>query len=462
MFSGKSYFNIQPLNNVSSFSPVDGQDVIRFSIPPMANALLDDVVFSGNLQINIDANTVYNIDDILDNNNSEEIGVDSVIGIHNFISKCELSTRRGNIQLETRNNYDLISKTLSSPYTSSNDLNYGLDCNMNICSPVVRGSMRRLIRGPEGDATIDTTPDGSPFSVRLNVGMLTDAQQKIALDKLGGLEIIISLASVQNALMNVDNTFTNLLGGGTLADVRYTLRNVKLFGVYQMYNPSMGSQLTGLNFKQINNNLQVLNSSNDVNGFTPMVASLDHILCVSQPNTSSKNNFATNSVQCNEVIGQQNYRTSKSGMPFPMDYKIENTTAIPNLPTTQPLGDNLTSGSAEATYHLCLCTNNKYPVYHSLMTMDNEATTNEDLSVPKNEVSTNFAPIGVGYQYGFDGYSSNFMSDLVQIQITSAIKTTQFVGGSANLNDIRGQAQTFNNLFKYNSQLNYANLMVSK
>ncbi len=462
MFSGKSYFNIQPLNNVTTFSPVDGQDVIRFSIPPMANALLDDVVFSGNLQINTDANTAYNIDLILDNNNSQEIGCDSVIGIHNFISKCEISTRRGNIQLETRNNYDLISKTLASPYTSDKDLNYGLDANMNICSPAVRGSMRRLIRGPTGDATIATTPEGSPFSVRFNVGMLTDAQQRIALDKIGGIEIIVSLASIQNALMNLDNTFTTLLGAGALADARYTLRNVKLFGTYQMYNPSASSQFQGLNFKQINNNLQVLNSSNDVNGFTPMVQALDHIICVSQPNTSSKNNFQTNAVQCNEVIGQQSYRTSKSGMPFPMDYRIDNVTAIPNLPQTQPLGNNLTSGSAEASYHLCLGTNNKYPVYHSLISMDNEADTNSDLAVPKNEISTNFAPICVGYQYGFDGYSSNFMSDLVQIQINSAIKTGQFVGGSANLNSIRDQAQTFNNLFKFNSQLSYANLMVTK
>jgi len=149
-------------------------------------------------------------------------------------------------------------------------------------------------------------------------------------------------------------------------------------------------------------------------------------------------------------------------MPFPMDYRIDNVTAIPNLPQTQPLGNNLTSGSAEASYHLCLGTNNKYPVYHSLISMDNEADTNSDLAVPKNEISTNFAPICVGYQYGFDGYSSNFMSDLVQIQINSAIKTGQFVGGSANLNSIRDQAQTFNNLFKFNSQLSYANLMVTK
>ena len=99
-FTGKRYFEIQPFNNVTDFAFSSGQNVIRFQIPPMNSALLNDVLFCGNLQVNTDAATPYDQGDIVaDPATSKMIGVDSTNGIHSFIQRVEISTRRGAMML---------------------------------------------------------------------------------------------------------------------------------------------------------------------------------------------------------------------------------------------------------------------------------------------------------------------------------------------------------------------------
>ena len=444
-FIGKKYFQIAPLNNVSSFSFTAGQDVIRFSIPSMQGALLDDVLLMGNLQIDLDENaTPYTSAESADG----VIGVDSVSAINSFISKVELSTRRGNMLIEQRNNYDLISKVRKAPFNSANDLNVGVSNCQELASSSVAGSALRLKR-----ATGDI--NGSPFCFNLNVGFLSEAQEKIDLGLLGGLEIVIYLNSDKNALFNEDNSATNLLGAGAYANVRYTLRNVNLFGAYQMYSGSPPNNQ--VNFKQTSNNLQVINSSNDVNGFSPQVQSMDHILVVAQPNSDSKNKFTTDAQQTNQLIGMKSYKVARNGMPFPMDFKSEVVTSLSGQLPANSSGDSV-SGNAEQVFHLCVASMGQYPGYHSCISAEAEAVANGDLEANTNTITRNFLPVGISYQYGFSGFSTPMQSDLVQINLESSVLTSD-----QNVNTtVRDQPQTMNNLYKYNTVLNYKNLMVEK
>ena len=125
------------------------------------------------------------------------------------------------------------------------------------------------------------------------------------------MEIKITLSSTANFLFNIDqgDTNTDQLGSDSL----YTLKNLKLFGRYQYVEPQVAARMTGVEFKQMANQLQVVQSSNDTLAFQPQVSSLDKIVYVSQPNDSTKNNLNTNSFQTNSLVGLKQYRESRNG-----------------------------------------------------------------------------------------------------------------------------------------------------
>ena len=449
-FVGKKYFNIQPLNNVNSFSFTSGQSVIRFALPPMNNALLDKMIVNGKFHLDVDsAGTSYKVADI---DADKLFSIDSVNALHNMISKVQISTRRGALDLQQNNLYDINSKVKVASFSSPVDLNYGKNSCMNIASTFTAGTMRRLTR--------EAGRVGTDFSLELEMGILRDASQRIDLGKIGGVEILIYLNSNENLLFNLDNAEADLLNN----NYRYSLQSVQMFGAYQMYNPSISNQFQQLVFKDVNLNQQVLNSSLDTNGYSPQVQSMDNLVIVCQPNTSARNNFETNAQQTNECIGQKSYKTSKNGMPFPMTFDVVNTTAKQDI-VANNIADGQINGNPEAVYHLCVSQQNKYPPDHMCSNAKSEYDAYNDIAgfnssgvASTNLATTNFLPIGISYQYGFDGYNTNMSTDLIQVQIESAVNTAD-----ANIDPtIRAQAQTVNNLTKYNAVLPYSNLMVSR
>jgi len=453
-FISKSYFDIQPLNSVSNFSFKAGQNVIRFSIPPMPNALLNDVLFCCKLNLDTDDNeTPYNFSAAYNGTDADslKIGADSVIAAHSIINKVEISTRRGNINLEQQNDYAMVAKLDQSSISSNNDLNVGRDNNMNICSSNNGHTLKRLVRTADG---------GVDLALSLNCGLLMKADSRIDLGQIGGLEIMIYLNSELNSFFNVDtDTFKQMPAD---FDIKYRLSGVHMFGSYQMYNPAIASQFQIVNFKKTANNMQVIQSSNDTNGFSPQVQSLDKMFIVGQPNNFAKNNFNSNANMMDQIVGLKNYSFSKDGLRFPYDFNVKVNESIANMSTAggKLLTENVVSGSAEQMYNLCIASQGRYPAFHSLINMNNEADANEQLNdgatAPDNYFSTAFLPIGVSYQYGFAGYNTNMSNNLVQMNINSSIKTND----SNVKSTFRDQAYTQNNLFIYNATLDYANLQV--
>ena len=96
----KRFFEIQPLNNVTEFTPSAGQDTIRFVIPPINLAYLDELVVQGNLQVTLGATPVaYISNSISGDAQTKDFSHDNVAGIHSYIDRVEINSRRGNINI---------------------------------------------------------------------------------------------------------------------------------------------------------------------------------------------------------------------------------------------------------------------------------------------------------------------------------------------------------------------------
>jgi hypothetical protein len=450
----RRYFELDPINNINEFSSQNGVNVINFIIPKLQDVLLPtgDMVLQGNLQLNLDAATPKTKAD------TNEAGIDNVLGLHGAIERVEITSRNGNVLLEQRLNYGLNAK-ISRANISNEDLRVGrFNCQQG-AGEIAKSSAKFLGRAALGD-------NGFPFNIHLQTGLLADNLQSINLGAVGGIEIKITLASTANFLFNIDNS--SIANDKLDADAVFKMKNVRLFGRYQYVEAAMANKMNGVEFKQMSNQLQVIQSSNDTLAFQPQVASLDKIVYVFQPNTTTKNNFAANNYQANALVGQKKYRVSRNGTLFPMDFSVENKTAVPDLPT--PVNKKyIQGGSAEQAYHLILGINGIYPPTHSLVGGLNETRANFDLSGENatdeaaadpttNDFCNNINCISTSYQYGFADFATPMMNDLIQIQLESSVKTSDGVVNAA----VRDQTQTVNTLMVYNTTLSYSNLSVSK
>ena len=447
MSLSRTYFELQPINNVTEFSYDAGQDVINFIVPSVNNAMLDSLQLCGSLQVNLDSASPYLASDITtDPTTSIDIGVDNMIGAHAFISKVEVNSRRANTSLEQQQNYDIVAKVDKASKMNDIDASVGENDNMNFGSSIVKGSMVKLTRAVLSD-------DGVPFCVPINVGMLNKAVAKVALQKVGGFQVSIFLNSTKQFLFNVDNINTVLLG----SDNTYNLKNMRLFGRYQFVPDNVYNQATMLAFKQVSNSLQIVQSSNDTVVNSPMVSALDNVVCVAMPNNTTRNNFSKCGTQLNEIIGQKSYRVGRNGLQYPYDFRIENVESTSSkLASTAT--DSVQAGSAEAVLHQCIALNGSYPPYHTSASPLNEVEANEDLYDETNMNVNNLRTVALSYQYGFRGFSTDFNSDQIDLQIESAVKTTNAQLPQEPLT----QTQTLACFNKYNSVLDYSSLQVSK
>jgi len=467
----KRCFELDPINNITEFSSESGVDVINFIIPALENVMLPtgDLVLSGNLQVNLDSTTPYL------NNSNERAGIDNVLGGHGFIDRVEITSRNGNVLLEQRLSYGLCAKMKRSVFANE-DLRVGRFNCQNLCAENTDGS-KQFLRRNAGDAV---SVDGAPFAIQLDTGLLKDNLQMINLSPnngIGGIEIKITLASTANALFNIDNS--DAAADKLDSDVAFTLKNLKLFGRYNYVSPQVTAGMNGVEFKKIDNQLQIIHSSNDTLAFQPQVNSLDKVFYVFQPNSDTKNNFATNNYQMNQLVGLKDYKESRNGVSFPKDFQVDNNTAVPNL--GKPIGSpggvstpgnvndrHIKAGSAEQVYHILVGLNGFYPPAHSLVTGENEANANLDLSgqangdtassSSTNRYGNNVNGICTSYQYGFQNYATPMRNDLLQLQAQSSVKTSDDIVNST----VRDQNQTTNTLIVYNSSLSYANLSVAK
>lgn len=465
----KRYFEITPNNNVDNFTPDDGVDIINFIIPPVQGAILPttDLVLTGNLQVftnhSVGTEARYGSGD------ADRVSIDNIAGIHGCISRVDITSRQGNILMEQRQNYSLVSKWKRG-VMSNEDFRVGRYNVQQLSSSTAMGSRLFLV-------SENTARDGTPFAFQLNTGILMDNVEQINLPSSGGIELKIHLESTNQFLMNLDNSMA--AGDKLDSNFSYRLTNVKLFGRYNYVQPQLLNSLNGIQFKAITNNMNTIQSSRDTMSFSPQVNSLDKIVYIYQPNEETKNNANTNGLATNQLIGLNNYAVSNNGVKFPYDFDIEINPSLQNN-ATAVVGEGLSlntvandeqrqTGDAEVLYHWIVGLNGSYPPVHSMVNGKNSqnaladiygsfASDNTAANKRTNLFGNNIQGVCTSYQYGFQGYSTPMPNNLVQLETTSQVKTSDAVVPSV----IRNQVQTENAFIVYNANLTYAGMNVSK
>ena len=448
-FLYKKFFEVVPQNNITEFRATGGVNQINFLIPAVNGATLStqDLMFSGSIQVNTDASTPY----AKANWGDDGISMDSVNGIHNIIDRIDIISMRGNTLLEQRLNYQLVNKYGRGTQAESNLIN-GRFSNQQMCSNQIRGTRNLLGRGALAN-------DGQDFATQLNTGLLKNNNQVLNLGALGGLMIKIYLSEPINAFFNINPTGTSTIGN----DFNFTLKNVKLFGRYNYMDATGLAPLTGVNYKKTDNLMSVVQSSNDTLTNMPQVQSLHKMVYVYQPNNETSNNKDLNNTATNMVIGLKKYLLSMNGVRQPLDYAVEISPQIQQLPTDSG-ENNRIKGNAEASYLAIGALSDQFPPVHSLVNAKNQAQALDDQFNNITSSTLNVEVLAMNYSFNFEGYTVAVPNELMSINIESAINTGEanLPDGSSGSRDIVGQSATQNLFIEYDAQLNYTNMVSAR
>jgi len=450
----KRFFEVVPQNNISEFRATGGVNQINFLIPAVQGAVLStqDLVLSGNLQVNIDAATPVQQTDFGPNGTGDGIGLDNVLGLHNIIDRVDVSSMRGNTLIEQRLNYQLISKYQRGVQAASN-LENGKFNGQQLCSSEVRGARNFTARANLAD-------DGQDFAIQLNTGIMKSNDQVLNLAAIGGLMVKVYLTEPINAFFNL-----NPGGGATQIGnaFTYTLKNIKLFGRYNYMTPDVISSLSGVSYRKTDNLMSVIQSSNDTLTNMPQVMALHKTIYVSQPNNETSNNENVNNMATNGTVGLKNYLLSMNGTRLPLDYSVENKPLIQELPTTSGQ-DQRVKGNAEQSYLSISALNDQFPPTHSLVNAANQAAALGDQFANVNDNCRNVDIIGQNYSFNFEGYTVAVPNDMLSINVESSVNNieTNLPAGGGGSRNIVGQSATQNMFIEYQSRLDYAGMTGSR
>ena len=452
MSLSRKYFEIVPINNIDSFSPDAGVDIINFLIPPVAGASLptSDLVIKGNLEVysNNTNGTTYS------NGSNVGAAIDNVAGMQGAISRVDITSRQGNSLLEQRQFYSLISK-VKRGILSNDDLGVGKYGVQQLVGENASNTKWKLMREANAD-------EGTPFAMPIDVGLFTTNNQQLNLSATGGLEIKIFLNSTKQFLMNLDTGSANKLDN----NFSYRLTNVSLFGRYNFLTAPALKSLTGVSFKQISNTINTIQSSNDTTALIPQVQSLDKIIYIYQPNDDTLNNFDSDGISTDQLVGLEQYGVSNNGTRFPYSFDIKSNPSLGSLAqATVSSNKHRTTGDSEVARHFITALNGSYPPQHSLVSGLNQERSLADLygingtgGNQTNLFSNYVMGVATSYQYGFAGYDTPMPNNLVQLEQESQVGTANAVVPT----NISGQTQSQNALMVYNTMLSYSGMNVAK
>ena len=452
----RKFFEVVPQNNISEFKATSGVNQINFLIPSVQGAVLStqDLMLSGNLQVNTDSTTPLGTGSFGTDAAGFGIGLDNVLGLHNIIDRVDVSSMRGNTLIEQRLNYQLISKYQRGVQAASN-LENGKFNGQQLCSSEVRGSRNFLARAALADA-------GQDFAIQLNTGIMKTNDQTLNLSAIGGLMIKVYLSEPINAFFNLDPADAGTTIGNQFT---YTLRDVKLFGRYQYMTPDVIGKLTGVSYRKTDNLMSVIQSSNDTLTNMPQVMQLHKTVYVAQPNNETSNNADINNMATNGVVGLKNYLLSMNGVRLPLDYSVECKPTIQELPPDSGLNQRV-KGNAEQSYLGISALSDQFPPTHSLVNAENQAAALGDQFLSQNLNCRNVDIIGQNYSFNFEGYTVAVPNDMMSINVESSVNNaeTNLPDGTtpATSRNIVGQSATNNMFIEYQAALNYAGMTGSR
>lgn len=306
-FVKKDYARFQPVNSASSYSPTEGQSIIRIQIPD-AEKYIDGSLLRLNGKINI--KDAENNDQIT---TLKSVYMSALSGVHSFIQQITINSFKSQVVLERNNNYGRMVGSLLMCNNDEYDYKTKVG-NQSLNTSSVNNTYNSIVN--EGSAgNVD-------FSIPLLCGIFNGGQPLPLSSNwgVGGMSIEILLCNPSDGLYDLVSGIDprpSLTSSFTLSDVSITA---------PLYTPSpnMMSGLTSspsgsIEFMNWSNLYNVINSNNAVVsynlGLNNVVGSFNNYIKTS--NLSSANN-----AMANEDIGVKSIVYGKGGVRFPNEYKV--------------------------------------------------------------------------------------------------------------------------------------------
>lgn len=308
-FVNKDYARFTPVNSSNSYSPTQGQSIIRFQIPD-GNKYLDGSLLRLNGKLNItNATNSHNV------SVTESVMMSALAGVHSFIQQITINSFKSQVVLERNNNYNRMVGSLMMANNNEKDFITKVG-NQSLGTASVLNTYNGLVN-QNGAGEVS-------FSIPLLCGIFNGGQPLPLSSNwgVGGLSIEFLLCNPLDGLYDLNNTGAGVNPSSTAS---YSLSDVSITA--PLYTPSsqMLQQLSSnpsgvIEFMNWSNLYNVIQSDNAVVsynlGIKNVVSSFNNYIKTS--NLSSNNNG-----MANEDIGLKSIVYGKGGVRFPNEYKTE-------------------------------------------------------------------------------------------------------------------------------------------
>jgi hypothetical protein len=412
---------IMPSNQPSGgYSYKNGYPIINFSIA-RGSRFLDgkSIRFNGSLTLrNSAGNPIINkITDppavpISTASDVNGIALSNNLGISSLISQITIATN-DNQTMDTVRNYNRVLLSKRSVLNSQSDY----DSMLTQYDPTISS------RSFNGAYCSNNTVN---FSIPLSNGLLN---KKIPLDKVGGVNISLELASDASVISGYNiyvdpdpNFAVPIIATNPGSGAYYTLNNVSLSCNLIDYDPTQKLPAEGsISFDAISSLYSVVNSSNQTIAFNlgnSNVKSVSHIFTkTNQLNDYGVNGFQMSNLKNNvgdAVINQVSFL--KNGVLFPLQYELDNAVAgNDNRPQSVYDIQFINSISSYSTLNHCLMSPQTNFGLNTGLNIDNTPVVSQTLADPLVRVfglGVLMDSFGAGVDFKNSQYSLNITSNL--------------------------------------------------
>ena len=463
----KKYFSISPNNDKPTiaiaanqvrggFSSKQGDPTCRFSIPA-SNMLLDvnSLKLVGQFQVKTanDNNVLQDKTNLADNNGANmnratSANIPNYGGIHNAIDKVVIQSKKSNVELASINNYSMNASLMEAYSHNNEDYVWG-DVEVSSLAQgqdAINSNRKMNLSANNTVMNLGNATDkqiGQHFSIKLEVDMLNAGNLHLGQDYVGGLLVNIHLAP-DSAFFNsrFREIATNQAGAG-LDNIMYTLRNLKLEGVYLV--PSAEDIKEYQPVKVMNaktNNLNDIHSDDNSIQYTPQISAVKSMinLFVDEDQT---NNILLQQNNFKNPLGLKEVEQSKDNLRYPLSYPVK---VVPNVDSTSKSGLTLPDlaavtgipnkedlvGDAEVRIHFerALLGGDAKKSVNSMAELRRSITSDYQAlgADANNAAGSNMHPLVVGigsdYSHGL-GMSVNYVNRDYGAQIKSGVNSGQ-------------------------------------
>ena len=355
----KRYFSIAPNNDKPTisvaanqirggFSSRQGDPTCRFSIPA-SNMLLDvsSLRLVGQFQVKTsnDNNVLQSVTNIDDNNGANlnratSANIPNYGGIHNVIDKVVIQSKKSNTELASINNYSMNASLMEAYSHNREDYIWGdVDCT-SLAQGQDATTSNRLMNLSANNTTmgLNNSTDkqiGQHFSIKLEVDMLQAGNLHLGQDFLGGLLVNLHFAP-DTAFFN--SRFREIAANQTSAgldNIMYSLRNLKLEGVYLVPNADDLREYRPVKVMNSKiNNLNDIHSDDNSIQYTPQISSVKSMINLFLDEDQT-NNILLQQNNFKNPVGLKEVEQSKDNLRYPLSYPVK---VVPNLDSSSSSG----------------------------------------------------------------------------------------------------------------------------